>query len=38
MIVGIMVGIVRTIHFQFVEPTDDLLRNVIDNVSRFLKP
>lgn len=38
MLVSTMAGLVRAIHFQFIEPSDDLLRNVVDNCTNFLKP
>lgn len=38
MLVSTMAGLVRAIHFQFIEPSDDLLRNVVDNCTSFLKP
>lgn len=36
MIVGTMVGLVRATHFQFIVPTEELLRHVIDNYTKLL--
>ncbi|MFV0423793.1 TetR/AcrR family transcriptional regulator [Oleidesulfovibrio sp.] len=36
MIVSLVVGLVRAMHFGFVEPSDDVLRSVIDNIRHML--
>ncbi|MFI3272182.1 MAG: TetR/AcrR family transcriptional regulator [Pseudomonadota bacterium] len=38
MLIGTMVGLVRAIHFQFLQPSDDVLRHVVESYTYLLTP
>lgn len=38
MIIGTMVGLVRALHFEFLDPSQDILRHLVENYTYMLTP